>query len=136
MIPDFKKKQHITRTIAFKLGAVLVVAICIFLAVTDYHIYQKKKELTLQVENLQTKIQEINNSNSQLQEGIDNTNDSQYIEKVAREELDLQKPGEKVVSFIMPQNQEQTAVPEQSKNALQSWQAWVGNDWQWLKSKW
>ena len=83
------------------------------------------------MKNLQVQIEEIKNRNTALEQGIQKANDSQYIEKVAREELDLQKPGEKTVSFIMPepQNKESTAG---QKNI---WQAWLSNVWNWLKAE-
>lgn len=128
MPADFQKKQktHPFKKIAFIFCGFLILFAVVFLIVANVKTYQKKKELNAQIGSLKSKITEIHNKNTNLQQGILQANDEKYIEKVAREELDLQKPGENVVSFVMPENQNQnTETP--SKNFLQNWLAWVSN---------
>lgn len=126
MPADFKKRKntHLFKKIATIFCGFLILFAFIFLAVADIKTYKKKKELNAQIENLKNKIAEIQNKNNSLQEGISQADDPQYIEKVAREELDLQKPGEKVVSFIMPENKNQNSNPV-PKNFLQVWLGWL-----------
>jgi hypothetical protein len=54
------------------------------------------------------------------------------MEKVAREELDMQKPGEKVVSFIVPKPQ---VKPEPEQDISKKWFGWLSDSWNWVKSK-
>ena len=136
MVTDFKKNKKVdaSKTAVLILGIILLVGLCIYVSIATFHIYQKKKELLSEMQDLQKQIQDIKAKNNQLQLGISNTDNSQYIEKVAREELDLQKPGEKVVSFIMPSPEPQKTTVEK-KNTFQVWLSYLGNTWQWIKRK-
>ena len=118
MVSNFKKNK---RRSADKhgwrvLGGMLIVGIVIFLVIANINIYHKKKEFTAQVVVLQKQIKEIENRNNNLKEGIENNDNQQYIEKVAREELNLQKPGEQAVSFVMPKTDE--GKSNQSKSSF------------------
>ncbi len=126
MIANFRKNKskNTFSYFIFKIGAVLILLLALLLVFVDFKILQKKKQFNEQVESLQKKIMELENSNANLEESISNSDNDVHIEKVAREELDLQKPGEKVVSFIMPQNQNQNNNLE-TKNILQIWLRWL-----------
>ncbi len=101
----------------------MVICICAFLVFTNIRMFQKRNQLNRQISDLKTKIENLKNSNSNLQEGISKSNDTAYIEKVAREELDLQKPGEKVFSFVKTPASQQDNSSE--KNPWPAWLAWV-----------
>ena len=125
---DFKKKQQISpaKKVLFIFGGFLILFVAIFLIIADIKTYQKMKELNAQVENLKNKVAELQNNNSKLQQGISQSDDPEYIEKVAREELDLQKPGETVVSFVASEVQASNNNPP-PKSFWQNWLGWVGN---------
>ncbi len=110
------------------LGVLLLLVVGIFLIVANVKMYVRRQELNAEVKFLQHKIEATKQENEKLEKGIFEVNNDQYIEKVAREELDLQKPGEKVVSFVQPQNQE--TKPAAPKNFLQSWLSWISG---WFK---
>src|SRR5438105_2313510 len=119
---DFHKKaKNPYRNFFIKLGAVALLVVLVVLIVWDIKIYQKKRELDAQLAALSNKVQELKTQNSQLQETTAHANDDAYIEKIAREELDLQQPGEKVFSFVPAPGQ--GAAPATPKNI---WQAWIG----------
>ena len=113
------------------LGAVVMVGIAVCLIVADVHIYRTRQKLISQVENLKTKIHDLKDKNNNLKQGIANADNSQYVEKIAREELDLQKPGEKVVSFVVTDKQSPQDASEQ-ESFLQIWQANLGHFWSWM----
>lgn len=129
MVSYFKKKQqsNILKTLMPRIGGALLVVMIILLIVADVRMYQKREKLNAQIETLKNKIEDIKNQNAILKEGISNTNNNQYTEKIAREELNMQKPGEKVFSFIKEQNQEQQNT-NTKKNIFESWFAWI-NSW-------
>jgi cell division protein FtsB len=136
MVADFSKKQNrgLGKNKIFSiLGLVLFLAICGFLIAADIKVFNKKQELSLQLESLKKEIQKIETSNEKLKQGIANSENNDYIEKVAREELDLQKPGEKVISFVVPKGQN----PENKNNftASKNWLGWISGTWQWLLGK-
>ena len=104
MINHFKKKQKNSpkkRLVIIGLGLLLGV-IFFGLMVANLRLHEKKKQLNVHLENLQQKVKQLQTKNDKLQEGISQSDNPKYIEKVAREELDLQQPGEKVISFIDP----------------------------------
>jgi len=133
---DFNKKQKrgfSKRNFYFIAGGVLFLLASVLLIFVDIKVYKEKQKLTAQLEGYKKQIQEIENRNKALKEGITEANDNNYIEKVAREELDLQKQGEKVVTFIMP-SQQQTQEKE-PQNFLDLWLGWLTNGFNWIKSK-
>lgn len=136
MVTDFqkKKKGEAAGKIFLHLGGAALMLIAIALIVANIKMYEKRKEFLAQVAGLQHQIQQIKQKNSDLQTGISKSDDPAYIEKIAREELDLQKPGEQAVSFIMAQN----APPQSSgrqNSGTRGWLGWISNSWVWIKSK-
>lgn len=128
MVSDFTKKQKKNPLNKFILisGGVLIVIIIISLVIVNIKIYQKREKLNSQVEILKNRIEDLKNSNSNIKEGISESDNNKYIERIAREELDLQKPGEKVISFIKEDNQIEKS-DEKKKSILEVWLGWLGN---------
>lgn len=133
MVADFQKKQKRNPQKQFLIicGGIIILVVIVLLIIANVRIYKRKAELNSQIENLKTKIEEIKNQNKDLEQGILKVNDDNYIEKIAREDLGLQKEGEKAVSFIMPKEKNQENS-NQSKNFLQNWLGWLSGIWQWL----
>jgi cell division protein FtsB len=133
MIAGFAKKQkgRFSQDKPWmKIAGIASIVAAVLLILINFGLYQKKQELISKISNYKKQIQEIQKSNQVLQDNISKSNDKDYIEKVAREELDMQKNGEKVVAFVMPQ-QEQKPQDDQKNN----WFGWIGQSWNWLKSK-
>jgi len=130
MITNFKnkRKSNPLKGITIILGGILIFGILLLLVVDSARLYKKKMELNLQTESLKNKIQDIKNKNETLNRDSLKIGDDEYIEKVAREELDLQKPGEKVFSFIMPQVKK--IDNDSPKNILKNW---LVNFWDWIR---
>jgi len=139
MIAEFNKKEKrrfLGFSLFFKIGSVLLILFSIFLAYSDIKIYKKQKQLSLETINYQKQLKEIQEKNKSLEQGINQSDDAEYIEKVAREELGMQKPGEKVVAFV---NQEQKPEDLQTQNQQESkpnpWFGWITQSWNWILSK-
>lgn len=133
MIPNFKKKKNnlLRQVLLISLG-IFILSALIFLTIADIRIYQKREKFISQIEKSKSKIEDLKNKNNDLKKGISAIDDNTYIEKIAREELSLQKPGEKVFSFIKESNQLEDNN-QGKKNFLQIWLGWVGNAWSWIK---
>jgi len=128
---DFKKKQKIEASLKdffLRTGAILIIFVLVFLVVADIKIYQKRKGLQAEVVKYEQQIKEIKERNKELEERISNSDNPDYIEKVAREEQDMQKPGENVVSFVMPEEQPETEKSETTAND------WFGKLANWIKN--
>ena len=83
---------------------IALITICYLLFVvgkTLYQSYQVRKEL----DDMQAQIQELKDSNQQLQADITYYQSDSYKERIARERLGLQKPGEKVIVILPEQKQ-------------------------------
>src|SRR3989344_4779018 len=126
MITNFRKKQKSNTASSFFSSPFVkffFILIIVFLLYTDVKVYKDRKKLNSQIDNLKEKIETIQKKNSTLEQGIVRVNDKDYIEKVAREELDLQIQNEKEintsVNFFNPK----------------TWLGWFSNSWQWIKSK-
>lgn len=122
---DFKKKQkgRASNRILFKAGGILLLLVFLGLLVADYRIYKKKQILLSQVELYQKQIEDIKNRNETLGAQIENSDNLEYIEKVAREQQNMQKPGESVVTFLA---QEQPQKPgEKPKSFWVNFTGWL-----------
>ena len=131
MIANSKKKQKTGGSDNFFASPfikIFLVIIVIFLVFADISVYRTRKKLNTQIDSLKEKIAEIEEKNNKLKEGITRADDKDYIEKIAREELDLQIQDEKVVSFIMPETKqtEETNVSINYWNP-RNWLGWLNN---------
>lgn len=134
MVANFNKKQKgelDKGKLAFQVAGTLFLVIIAVLIFADIKIYQKKKELALQIESYKKQIEDIKNSSQNLKDEIANSNNSDYIEKIAYEQLDEQRPGEKEIIFTTPPAK--TAVT--TSKPANFWNAWLGGALNWLKSK-
>lgn len=139
MLANFNKKQKRVfskKKLYFIAGGFFFLIASVFLILADIKIYKEKQKLNVQLLNYKKQIEEIEKKNKALQEGIAEAGNNNYIEKIAREQLDLQKQGEKVVTFIMPQQKPQVQKEEQQNflnfNALTGW---LSQSWNWLKAR-
>ena len=125
MVADFSKKQNREKEdILFKTFVGIFLVVFLLLIFANVRLYLRKKELTDQVKNYSEQISKIQESSKKLEEQIANSEDKDYIEKEAREEANMQKSGEKAISFIMP---------EQDDNANQQGNNFWNNVWQKIK---
>ena len=134
---DFSKKQKgkfSAGKFLLKAGGILLLVVAAVLIYADFKIYQKKQELTSQLNNYKKQIEEIRKRNETLKEEIVNSDNPEYIEKIARDQENLQKPGEKVVSFIMPKQQENQENKSENFFAKTNWFSWLSQPWNWIKS--
>lgn len=133
MIADFSKKRNREfsgKKFLWKAAGILFVLIALFLIFTDYKMYQRKKDLALQVESYQKQIDAIKKSSQDLKDKIANSDNIDYLEKLAYEQLDRQKPGEKQVIFITPQEK-----PKEEARPESFWTSWFSGIWSWIKNR-
>jgi cell division protein FtsL len=85
---------------------------------TLYQSYQVRKEL----DDLQVSITQLQQSNKDLGDEIVYYQSSSYQEKIARERLGLQMPGEQVI-VILPEQTKQVVTKDPDEN-LPNYQKW------------
>ena len=133
MVTDFKKKQKSGLSkISIVLGGVIILLIIILLVIANIRIYQKRAQFISRIEDLKNKVKEAKNKNADLKEIISSSDNDEYTERIAREELDLQKPGEKVFSFIRESDDAKKENNIWSKNTFHYWRGIISG---WLKNK-
>ena len=138
MIADFNKKQKMANSenkIAFQIAGVLFIIIIITLAIGNLKMYQRKKDLISQIDSYKKQIEEIEKSSKDLKNSITNSDNQDYIEKIAYEQLGEQKPGEKEVIFVAPQKKTEVSPASQNFWDFKYWFGWISQPWAWIKSK-
>ena len=140
MIANFRKKQKSHKNFDNFFPSSLVkfffLIIIVFLIFMNIRVYKEKKKFDSQINNLKEKIQGLQKKNNVLKQSITRADDKDYIEKIAREELNLQIQNEKVVTFIMPKPQQKEEINTNSSFLnLKTWLGWFSNSWQWVKNK-
>ncbi|MBU2539879.1 septum formation initiator family protein [Patescibacteria group bacterium] len=137
MITKFERRKKRIYAATNFLGIIIFIFILvatIYLIISNIKINQKRNKLNAQIEAIKTEIEDFENKNESLKEGISRVGEEAYIEKVAREELSLQKEGEKVVGFILPAEGQKES---EEKNYWQpkNWWVFLKDGFGWLKSK-
>jgi len=105
MVTKFKKrrKEDFSESVFFSiLVGILISAAVGFLIFENIKVNQKRTKLNSQIEILRREFQELERKNNLLKAGISQGEDEEYIEKIAREELNYQKEGETTVGYILP----------------------------------
>jgi cell division protein FtsL len=103
----------------FLLNPVFITIIAIIAVIAAFNFYQNITRMT-QIENkikeIEAEIAETEAENEQLQKQIQNSDNKEYIEEVAREKLGLVKPGEKLLIPVESENEEQGDNQDQEDN--------------------
>ena len=107
----------------FPFFLILILGILIFLStiliLANLKISRKREELDLEKETLKNKIESLKKERENLESKIFQAESEDFIEKTAREELNLKKEEEKVVAFPILKEGEEEPESEEEKNFLQ-----------------
>jgi len=97
-------------------------ALIVFLSITNWKINQRRSELRTMLDQLKAQVQALEEKNKQLKENISYVQSQDYLEQVAREQLDMKKPGEEVV-VIQKEEQESKETKEKKTwwDIIKSW---------------
>jgi len=99
-----KKNQSMIKLIFSIVGAVLILLLVILLARMNLRAGHQRIALEERVYDLQIQLEGLEEKKSKLAEQIEETKNVDYLERVGKEELNLKKPGEKAVSFLIQNN--------------------------------
>ncbi len=116
MIAKYKqKKKRSWQNIFFSvLISVLVLTVVGFLVVANYRISQKRSLLNARIDQLQEEVRAMQEKKQQLEAQLNQSAQEEYLEREAREKLNLQKPGEEVV-MVLPEQTEESQPEEKIK---------------------
>ena len=128
---NFRKKDES----AFQNIILLIVFVIIFGGLLTFFIFQnvkigqKRGDLEDNLGVLQAQVGELSARKRQLQESIKETQSQYYEEKILREQGLYKKPGEEVVTILVPKEEQQAeAETEEEKRVWWKPWTWVGDD--------
>ncbi len=75
---------------------IVIVAIVVYAGINLVSLKVQVSEAQKKRDELQTQVDDVMQTNTELQYAIDHSNDSETIEDIARNKLGLVKPGEKI----------------------------------------
>ncbi len=115
----FKKSRP--RFFALFFGIIILLLMVGFLGLSNFKINKKRAEFNSRLQILAPKIQDIERRNQDLKEKISEIPKEDYLEKVAKEKLNLKKPGEEVV--VITKEKESPTSTREEKNPFnhQNW---------------
>ncbi len=92
-----KKEKSVWKDLTRRAKLFLSVAFVIFLAYTNIRIFAEIKKGDKDLKKIEAIIEALNKEKDRLNFELGNIDSEAYLEKVAREELGLQKAGEQVI---------------------------------------
>lgn len=101
MAGDTRKKAAKTakKRPGSKLTAIILLALFLGIGIQFLNMYAKLQEAQAEQEVYAAKLEDLQETNAKLAEDIANSQDPELIEEVAREDLGMTVPGEKIIRF-------------------------------------
>lgn len=111
--------QKRTSSRFLKAGGFLLILLLILLIFGNWKISQARKKISLKVQEMSKGLQKIEQDKESLQVKILQSDNYNYLEKIAREELNLKKAGESVVAFPDQKLFQETEVSQKIRSLWQ-----------------
>ncbi|MDD4990268.1 MAG: septum formation initiator family protein [Candidatus Pacebacteria bacterium] len=102
-----------------KVGGFLLILLLILLVFGNWKISQARKKISLKVREMSEELQKIEQDKESLQVKILQSDNYNYLEKIAREELNFKKEGESVVAFPDQKLFQETEVSQKIRSLWQ-----------------
>jgi len=120
MITKRKKRAKTWQMILFSLiSAIFIFGVIGFLIFYNWETNQKRAELTERIESLKAEIEFLEEKKQELETLTTESERESYLEEVAREQLNLKKPGEEVVAVLSPEEEEGKEGGQEEKSFWQ-----------------
>ena len=117
MVAKFKKNKKI-KSLKDKVLSLFLIGLVLFIigfiVVTNWKINKRREELIDRVSLLKQEVERLEEKNKELKEKKIDSESEDYLEKVARDQLDLKKPGEEVI--VVQKEEEQKEEEEERKS--------------------
>lgn len=108
-----KRKESKSLFFIVSLGFLVVFLIFAFV-VSNWKIQKKRSELKAQIEQIEKEIERVEKRNQELRAGISQGLTEISLEREAREKFNLKKPEEKVVTVLLPEEEEKETSEKKS----------------------
>lgn len=107
--------------------SLILVLILILLSISFFKNFLQKREISKEISLLEKEIEKLEGEKLNFLEALEYLKSSFYKEKEAREKFGMQKPGEKII-VILPPEEAQTEEKEKEAPIFKKW-------WQYLFRK-
>jgi len=137
MVADFNKKgnrENLENKSLFQTIGVIILIIIVVLIISDIKMYKKKRELDSQIISYQRQVEDLKKSSQKLKDEIANSDNKDYLEKLAYEQMDQQRPGETEYMFVKAQKKTDNTSNSENFWSAKSWFGWIGDFGNWIKS--
>lgn len=101
------------------ISAIFIFGVIGFLIFYNWETNQKRAELTERIESLKAEIEFLEEKKQELETLTTESERESYLEEVAREQLNLKKPGEEVVAVLSPEEEEGKEGGQEEKSFWQ-----------------
>jgi len=95
-----KSRKHVLGAIV---TTVIVLGVIVFLFATNWKIEQRREEVSAKGRYLQQEVERLEMQKEELESKMSEVGESEYLEREAREKLQLKKIGEEVVTILAPE---------------------------------
>lgn len=116
-----KRKKKKNYSIWLWPGVIVAFLLVVFLGKAGWQAWEKEKQLGQALEAMKSQREELGAEKEELEKAIAAVDQIDYLEEVGREELNLRKPGEKVVALVQPSSE-----PEKEEEPSLRWWEKVG----------
>jgi len=117
MVAKFKKNKK-SKSLKDKVLSIFLISLVLFIVgfiiVTNWKINKRREGLINRVSLLKEEVQKLEEKNRELKEKKLDSESEDYLERVARDQLDLKKPGEEVI--VVQKEEEQKEEEEEKKS--------------------
>ena len=120
MITKRRKKGKPYQIALFSLFFIVLIFILVgFFFYSNWKTYQQRRGLNLRIESLKKDISALQEKKKELEASASQFSQEEYLEKVAREQLNLQKSGEQVVTVLPSEEEKKGEEPKEEKSFWQ-----------------
>jgi len=129
MLTNFDQSGKVKQWIFNGFLALVILVLIGLLGYSNWQMFQKRRDVKAELKQLDRKLNALQEEKATIQVSI-NQEDDQVVEEIAREQMNLKKPGEKVIDIKKPEQKEQK---EQQQRKW--WQKWLNKIQFWKQSK-
>ncbi len=105
-----KKQNTFTKLLTFLILSLLVV----FLLLSNLRIYRQRRQHLSIIDQLEEKEKELLQEKEKFEKKLEQVHSEESLERIAREQLNLIRPGERVVVIKIEEPEKEVATEEES----------------------
>lgn len=112
------------KTITFisnRFAVVLLLGSLVLLSISQYHQWKSRQKIQHQIDSLKTEAKAVEEKNGQLEDSLKYLSSTSATERLARQQMNLKKPGEIAVVFMPSKDTGVTAAETKKQSNIRAW---------------